>query len=104
MLATVRTARRGGLVVHPELLRRIVATARPVARDNLPPLTRREQEVLELLAEGLDARSVAKKLSISLHTCRGYIKSLLLKLEAHSQLEAVAIANRNGLIRVRAVH
>lgn len=104
MLATVRTARRGGLVVHPELLRRIVATARPVAKDNLPPLTRREQEVLELLAEGLDARSVAKKLSISLHTCRGYIKSLLLKLEAHSQLEAVAIANRNGLIRVRAVH
>jgi DNA-binding CsgD family transcriptional regulator len=66
-------------------------------------LTGREQEVLQLLAEGLDARATAKQLGISLHTCRGYIKSLLVKLEAHSQLQAVAIATRNGLVRVRAI-
>lgn len=102
MLSALRTARQGGLVVHPRLLRRIVATARPVGDGYVPPLTRREQQVLELMAEGLDARAISRQLEISLHTCRGYIKNLLLKLEAHSQLEAVAVASRNGLVRARA--
>jgi DNA-binding NarL/FixJ family response regulator len=102
MLSALRTARRGGLVVHPQLLRKIVGTVRPVGQSYVPPLTRREHQVLQLLADGLDARTVSKQLDISLNTCRGYIKSLLLKLEAHSQLEAVAIASRNGLVRVRA--
>jgi DNA-binding NarL/FixJ family response regulator len=54
--------------------------------------------VLELLAEGRDARAIARRLDISLNTCRGYVRSLLMKLNAHSQLEAVAIAKRNGLL------
>jgi DNA-binding NarL/FixJ family response regulator len=101
ILEALRSARRGGLVVHPRLLRRIVTTSQvPAPRG--PALTPREQEVLQLLADGLDARAVARELGISLHTSRGYIKSLLLKLGAHSQLQAVAIAGRNGLIRERA--
>jgi DNA-binding NarL/FixJ family response regulator len=103
MLAALRTARQGGFVVHPRLLKRIVSPATP-ASEYMPPLTRREQDVLQLLADGLDARAVAKRLGITLHTCRGYIKNLLLKLDAHSQLEAVAIANRSGLIRVKSRH
>jgi DNA-binding NarL/FixJ family response regulator len=103
MLAALRTARQGGFVVHPRLLKRIVSPAAP-ATEYMPPLTRREQDVLQLLADGLDARAVAKRLGITLHTCRGYIKNLLLKLDAHSQLEAVAIANRSGLIRVKSRH
>jgi DNA-binding NarL/FixJ family response regulator len=101
ILDALRSARRGGLVVHPRLLRRIVTTSQvPAPRG--PALTPREREVLQLLADGLDARAVARGLGISLHTSRGYIKSLLLKLGAHSQLQAVAIAGRNGLIRERA--
>lgn len=101
ILDALRSARRGGLVVHPRLLRRIVTTSAVPAQRG-PALTPREREVLQLLADGLDARAVARKLGISLHTSRGYIKSLLLKLGAHSQLQAVAIAGRNGLIRARA--
>ena len=56
------------------------------------------------MAAGLDARAIARRLGISLHTCRGYIKNLLLKLDAHSQLEAVAIATRSGLVRVKTNH
>ena len=63
------------------------------------PLTQREIEVLERLAEGLSAVLVAEELGISLHTCRGHIKSVLSKLHAHSQLEAVVIAWQLGLIR-----
>jgi DNA-binding NarL/FixJ family response regulator len=102
ILGALRTARRGGLVVHPRLLRRIVTTSQPDSTHCRPTLTGREQEVLQLLADGLDARAAAKQLGISLHTCRGYIKSLLVKLEAHSQLQAVAVATRSGLVRVRA--
>jgi DNA-binding CsgD family transcriptional regulator len=68
---------------------------------NLPPLTPREQEVLLLLAEGVDARTIARRLGISVNTCRGYVKSIFLKLDAHSQLEAVAIARKHGLVDVR---
>ena len=61
-------------------------------------LTVREQEILELLASGVDAESAATRLGISVHTCRGHVKSLFLKLGTHSQLEAVAAARERGLL------
>lgn len=63
-----------------------------------PHLTTREREVLALLATGLDAKSVAHLLGVTVLTCRGYIRNLLSKLDAHSQLEAVVIALRTGLL------
>ena len=51
-----------------------------------------------MLGDGLDAQGIARRLGISLNTCRGYVKTLLFKLNAHSQLEAVAVARRLGLI------
>jgi len=63
------------------------------------PLTARELDVLELLAEGMSPAMAADDLGISLHTCRGHIKSILSKLQAHSQLEAVVIAWQRGLLR-----
>ena len=99
MLAALRSARRGGFAVHPTLLRRLVGRTE-VPTPRRPPLTQREQEVLQMLAAGLEARMIAQEIGISLNTCRGYVKSLLAKLGAHSQLEAVAIAMRHGLIQV----
>lgn len=66
----------------------------------LTALTRRELEVLELLARGYDVRSAAANLNISLHTARGHLKQLMKKLDARSQLQAVIFAARAGLIRV----
>ena len=100
MLDVLRTARRGGFSVHPELLHRLVGS-REIPQQRKPALTRREREVLQMLAAGLDARLIARKMGISVHTCRGYVKSLLAKLGAHSQREAVAIAMRHGLINVQ---
>jgi len=96
VLGALRTAEYGGLSVHPQLLRRLV-THSP-ARD-VPQLTERELEVLQLLSDGSSVRQVAGALSISEHTARGHVKKLLLKLDAHSQLEAVAVAKRVGLLR-----
>ena len=62
-----------------------------------PRLTRREQEVLALLSEGMPATGVARNLGISLNTCRGHIKSILAKMGAHSQLEVVTAASHQRL-------
>ena len=66
------------------------------------PLTPREHAVLTLLAAGLDIRVISKDLDISLHTCRSYVKSVLAKLGAHSQLEAVVVAHSRGMLAPRA--
>ena len=97
MLTTLRTAKRGGFSVQPRLLSRLVARPEP-PQQRLPPLSRREREVLQMLAAGVETRLIAQELEISLHTCRGYVKTLLAKLGAHSQLEAVTTAMRHGLL------
>ena len=61
-------------------------------------ITPREQEVLTLLGEGLDAAAIAKRLGITINTCRGHVKNLLTKFGAHSQLEAVVEAVHQGLL------
>lgn len=61
-------------------------------------LTPRELEVLRLLADGLGARAIAETVDLSVHTVRDHIKSVLRKLAAHSQLEAVVTATRRGLV------
>ena len=51
------------------------------------------------MGEGLDPGTIAKRLGISLNTCRGYVKGIFSKLGAHSQLEAVVTAARAGIIQ-----
>lgn len=61
-------------------------------------LTQRELEVLGLLARGRQPKQIAHDLGITVNTCRGYVKNILAKLDAHSALEAVLEANRRGII------
>ena len=103
VLSAIRTARSGSMVIDPTVLARLVPSPRKTVeaesdRMVAPLLTPREQEVLGLLGAGMDARAIARTLSISLHTCRGYVKSVLAKLDCHSQLEAVVAAGRMGLL------
>ena len=50
------------------------------------------------MGQGMDPHAIAASLGISLHTCRGYQKAIMAKLHAHSQLEAVVVATRRGLL------
>jgi DNA-binding NarL/FixJ family response regulator len=72
-------------------------------QEYMPPLSRREDDVLQLLATGMSLRGIAEDLGISLHTCRGYVKTRMVKLGAHSQLEAVLLAGQRSLLRAPAV-
>lgn len=63
-----------------------------------PYLTPREQQVLWLMADGCDARAIARALNLSVHTVRDYIKAVLAKFGARSQLDAVVAAARLGVV------
>ena len=63
-------------------------------------LTPREHEVLERLADGQDAMEIARELELSVYSVRGHIKSLMRKLKVHSQLQAVVVAARRGIVDV----
>lgn len=62
------------------------------------PLTTREVQVLELLAEGLSNKAIAERLAISDQTVKFHVASVSGKLGAHNRTEAVRRAVRRGLI------
>jgi PAS domain S-box-containing protein len=62
------------------------------------PLTRRELEVLRLLATGVNTKGAADKLHVSPATVRNHVQNIFGKLGVHSRLEAVAYANRHRLL------
>jgi DNA-binding NarL/FixJ family response regulator len=61
-------------------------------------LTKRELEVLQLLARGLSPKEIGQELSVSRKTVSSHIQNIMIKLDVHSQAQAVAFAFRNGLI------
>jgi DNA-binding CsgD family transcriptional regulator len=62
-----------------------------------PRLTRRQREILYLLAEGMRVKQIAVRLTLSETTVRNHVRAILRALEAHSQLEAVARARSLSL-------
>ena len=95
--AAVRAAAAGESVISPELLVRLLPRfGRGMAQGD--ELTEREREVLALVAEGLSNAAIAERLVVSVHTVRNHVASLSAKLGAHSKLEALSIAVRQGLL------
>jgi two-component system nitrate/nitrite response regulator NarL len=64
-------------------------------------LTRREKEILQGLAEGLNDREIAKQLHISFDTERSHMTNILAKLGADSRLQALVFAARSGIVEIR---
>jgi len=90
-----------GSASHPNIshiLARAESTSPPVLA-TVCALTAREQQILQLLAEGLAATAISGRLYISLATVRNHTQHILAKLGLHSKLEAVAYAYRRGLIK-----
>jgi len=100
VLTALRRAAEGEMTVGGSVLSALLDRAQ-ASRSAAPPsvgVTDRELDVLRCLSQGLDPRSIARQLGISIHTCRGHVKRLLAKLDAHSQLEAVVKASQLGLL------
>lgn len=75
------------------------ASARTLAELLRPcDLTKREQEVLLLLAEGLSNKAIARNLDIGLSTVKSHLKSVMCKLDVSSRTQAVVVAVHRGLV------
>ncbi len=61
-------------------------------------LTRRELEILRLLADGLDTAAVGERLHVSRATVRNHVQNVFAKLGVHNRLAAVAYATKHRLL------
>jgi DNA-binding CsgD family transcriptional regulator len=75
-----------------------VAGERVESADDTPQLTPRQQQTLTLLAAGCSTAQMAELMNLAEETVRNHVKSLLLRLRAHSRVEAVARGRKAGLI------
>ncbi len=97
----VRVAASGEALISPAQLARLLPRLRRTERQLGDDLTDREREVLAMMASGASNRDIAGTLFLSVNTVRNYVQSVLSKLGAHSKLEAVATAVREGIIESR---
>ena len=93
LTGALRTVAEGGTYVDPRL-RPALLSRRATQRE--PRLSRREREVMDLLAQGLTGEQVAERLVLSSETVKTHVRNAMAKLEAHTRVHAIAIALRDG--------
>jgi len=100
LIEAISEARNGGAPMTPEIASKVVQLFRQFAPGPKAEchLTAREQEVLELLAEGFSYNRIGVDLGITANTVRNYIRAIYEKLHVHSRSEAVAKALRRRMI------
>lgn len=98
-IAAAVHAAAAGLQVVPAEEGAVYLPHEPV-EEIVDPLTPREMDVLEMLAEGLSNKMIAHRLSISDHTAKFHVNSILAKLNAGTRTEAVTRGIRLGLIKI----
>ena len=87
-----------GAATEAQRAQRLVAASSSIGESPLPGITRREQDVLRLLTEGLTNRQIADRLVISEHTVHRHVANILRKLDLPSRTAAAAHAARSGLL------
>ncbi|HET8952051.1 MAG TPA: response regulator transcription factor, partial [Solirubrobacteraceae bacterium] len=100
----IRTVMAGEALLAPEIVRRLLErfAARPPTTGGTPPelagLSRRELEVLRLMADGRSNAEIAAALFVSEATVKTHVTHILSKLRLRDRLQAVALAYRSGLM------
>lgn len=102
VVRTVRQAAAGETDLSPELAGTMLAEAVQPAPGGGPDavITKREEEVLQLIAEGLSTNEVAARLYISVKTVKNHLASVYSKLDSRDRTQAVVRAVRMGIIRL----
>ncbi len=96
----IRVVHAGGSLLQPLVASRLLQQVRQ--EPDSPPLPRftpREQDVLRLLAQGLQNKEIAAALTISERTVKFHVSTILEKLGAGNRTEAVALATQQGLVK-----
>jgi DNA-binding NarL/FixJ family response regulator len=114
LVAAVRGVVQGESQLDPGVARKVLREfqrmanrppadpARPPAVDEplVEPLTPREEEVLDLLAEGLSNKEIAARLHLTEGTVKNYVSAVIAKLQANDRTHAVVTALRRGLVEL----
>ncbi len=105
LVQAVREAYLGKVQLHPEVAKKLMSavagkeepSANRAATSSEDGLTEREQEVLHLIADGMNNREIAEKLFISEKTVKTHVSNILSKLHLHDRTQAAIYALRHGL-------
>lgn len=111
LIDTVRRVARGehpindDLTAHPKLAEDVLKQFQELSRRGeaepfISPLTTREIEILEYIAQGYLNKQIAAELGISEQTIKNHVTSILRKLNANARTEAVVVAIKQGLIKI----
>jgi DNA-binding NarL/FixJ family response regulator len=95
LLRAIRTVAEGKAFVDPSLSPTLLMTE---ASSSEQPLSEREREILQLLAEGFHTEEVARRIGLSVETVKSDTKRVIGKLQADTRTHAVAIALRQAII------
>jgi DNA-binding NarL/FixJ family response regulator len=100
LVDAARNAVEGNAVIHPHLTRTFIEEAQTASTDEprATPLSKREREILQRVADGATTRQVASDLGISPHTVKTHLERIFEKLGANDRAQAVAIAIRTGIV------
>jgi DNA-binding NarL/FixJ family response regulator len=103
LIAAVRTVAAGDSLLSPSVTRLVIdrMAQQPLpklaAEDKLDELTRREREVLELIARGLSNREIATELVVEESTVRTHVKRIQMKLHLRDRVQIVIFAYETGI-------
>jgi DNA-binding NarL/FixJ family response regulator len=95
LVRAIRTVAKGKAFVDPSLSPALLMADNG---DGEQPLSEREREILQLLAEGYHTEEVARRIGLSVETVKSDTKRVIAKLQADTRTHAVAIALRRALI------
>jgi DNA-binding NarL/FixJ family response regulator len=108
LLTAVREVSRGGSFLSPRLLTRLVDDFRmqgrgPTRQPRFGTLTKREREILKMLAEGKSVKEIAGSFELSVKTIEAHKFNLMRKLDIHNKAQLVQYAIQKKIIRLQEV-
>ncbi|MBS1781497.1 MAG: response regulator transcription factor [Bacteroidetes bacterium] len=95
IISSIKEVMEGGGPMSANIARMVIASFK---RNELSPLTKRETEILELIATGKGRKRIAEELFIDLETVKSHIKNIYSKLKVHSKADAIKAARDNKFI------
>ena len=96
IVESVKEVNEGGGPMSVNIARMVI---RSFQRNQESPLSKRETQILEQIADGKSRSQVAKELFIDLETVRTHIKNIYMKLDVNSRADAIRLAKANKLIK-----